>query len=149
MSGRGRAELGRRRSGAGVRLAVLGLLGWSTVAGTAGPVAACAREAFAVALDVGHERARPGAISARGVPEFEFNLSLARVVLAAMRTAGFERAILVGEIGSPLLRRLTARGLPSSSTSHLSATLASTTSAIGCHDVRGSDPPPACGHRAA
>jgi N-acetylmuramoyl-L-alanine amidase len=55
-----------------------------------------------VALDVGHERARPGAISARGVPEFAFNLELARAVLAALRTAGFERAFLIGESGAPL-----------------------------------------------
>lgn len=101
MSGRGRREVGRGRASGGIRLAVLGLLGWSAALGATG-AAACAPEGFAVALDVGHERARPGAISARGVPEFELNLALAHTVLAALRAAGFGRSFLIGESGAPL-----------------------------------------------
>lgn len=41
-----------------------------------------------VALDVGHSLARPGAISARGVPEFDFNLKLAQAIAAELEKAG-------------------------------------------------------------
>ena len=80
------------------------LVGWSAVTGPPA-AAACAPDGFVVALDVGHERARPGAISARGVTEFEFNLALARRVLAALHAAGFERSFLIGESGAPLALR--------------------------------------------
>jgi N-acetylmuramoyl-L-alanine amidase len=53
-------------------------------------------------------RARPGAISARGVPELEFNLPL-REVLATLHAAGFSRSFLIGESGAPMeLRERTA-----------------------------------------
>jgi N-acetylmuramoyl-L-alanine amidase len=98
---------GRRRGGwpaAGARLAArlaaLCVVGWSGAAAT-GPAAGCAPEEFVVALDVGHDRARGGALSARGVPEFAFNLMLARTVLAMLRAAGFSRAFLIGEDGAP------------------------------------------------
>jgi N-acetylmuramoyl-L-alanine amidase len=43
------------------------------------------------------------------VPEFEFNLALAREVLDMVRTAGFSRSVLIGESGAPLeLRERTA-----------------------------------------
>ena len=41
-----------------------------------------------VAVDVGHSLAKPGAISARGRAEFEFNLDLARDIAAALDQAG-------------------------------------------------------------
>jgi N-acetylmuramoyl-L-alanine amidase len=47
---------------------------------TASPVAAPA----IIALDVGHSKAHPGAISARGVTEFEFNAHLARTISASL-----------------------------------------------------------------
>ena len=73
------------------------------------PAWACEPAEFVVAVDVGHDRARPGAVSARGVPEFEFNLVLAREVVATLVAAGFSRAFLVGADGSPLgLRERTA-----------------------------------------
>jgi N-acetylmuramoyl-L-alanine amidase len=37
-----------------------------------------------IAVDVGHSKEHPGAISARGVPEFQFNANLAREVAAAL-----------------------------------------------------------------
>jgi len=55
-----------------------------------------------IAIDVGHDRARSGAVSARGMPEFEFNLALAREVLATLLAAGFSRSFLIGESGAPL-----------------------------------------------
>ena len=39
----------------------------------------CARSAFRVLIDVGHTATSPGADSARGVTEYEFNLKLADV----------------------------------------------------------------------
>jgi N-acetylmuramoyl-L-alanine amidase len=102
-AGRAGAGAGGGRAGAGALLAGLCLLGWSGLAGAA--AAACVPAGFAVALDVGHDRARPGATSARGVPELDFNLALARTVLAALRAAGFGRSFLIGESGAPLLLR--------------------------------------------
>lgn len=63
---------------------------------------ACEPAEFSVAIDVGHDRARPGALSVRGVAEFEFNLALAREVVAVLHTAGFIRSFLIGESGAPL-----------------------------------------------
>ena len=53
----------------------------------------CRRAQFRVVVDVGHTSEAPGATSARGVPEYEFNLSLARRVEQALIAAGFERAV--------------------------------------------------------
>jgi N-acetylmuramoyl-L-alanine amidase len=64
--------------------------------------AACQPESFKVALDIGHYKAAPGATSATGVTEFEYNLSLGHAVLAALRQAGFKSAFLIGESGAPL-----------------------------------------------
>lgn len=51
--------------------------------------AACAAQARpTVALDVGHSHARPGATSARGVREFDFNLKLAQAIAAELEKAG-------------------------------------------------------------
>ncbi len=51
-----------------------------------------------IALDVGHSLARPGALSARGVPEFEFNLKLAQAIAAELGKAGLA-ARLIGADG--------------------------------------------------
>ena len=82
------------------------IIGTAVALSTAG---ACEPAGFPVAIDVGHDRERPGAISARGVPEFEFNLTLGREVLAALLASGFSRSLLIGESGSPIgLRQRTA-----------------------------------------
>ena len=54
--------------------------------------------AASIALDVGHYLENPGVISARGVPEFEYNLRLAREIGAALKQAG-HRILLIGEDG--------------------------------------------------
>src|SRR5215472_2482479 len=59
----------------------------------------CQPALFKIALDVGHSRASPGAFSATGITEFEHNLSLARMVLASLRQAGFSGAFLIGKSG--------------------------------------------------
>jgi len=62
----------------------------------------CQPALFNVALDIGHDRAKPGAISATGATEFEYNLSLGHAVIEALRQAGFSAAFLIGESGAPL-----------------------------------------------
>jgi N-acetylmuramoyl-L-alanine amidase len=62
--------------------------------------------AATVALDVGHFLAAPGAISARGRAEFEFNRDLARVLADALAERGL-RVKLIGADGA--MARLTAR----------------------------------------
>ena len=44
--------------------------------------------AASIAIDVGHYSAEPGVISARGRPEFEFNLDLARAIGAVLKARG-------------------------------------------------------------
>ena len=44
--------------------------------------------AASIAIDVGHYLEEPGAISARGRPEFEFNLDLARAIEAVLKARG-------------------------------------------------------------
>jgi N-acetylmuramoyl-L-alanine amidase len=68
----------------------------------AGHGAACQKSTFKIALDIGHYKTKPGAISARGIPEFTYNHALAGLVLAALKTHGFEAAFLIGESGAPL-----------------------------------------------
>jgi N-acetylmuramoyl-L-alanine amidase len=59
---------------------------------------ASAVQAASIAVDVGHYLANPGAISARGVPEFEYNLRLAREVSESLRRAG-HKVTLIGDDG--------------------------------------------------
>jgi N-acetylmuramoyl-L-alanine amidase len=65
-------------------------------------VQTCQRSTFKIALDVGHDRIRSGAISARGNSEFSYNLVLARLALRAVQEAGFRQAFLIGESGEPM-----------------------------------------------
>ena len=57
--------------------------------------ARCDRSAFRVLVDVGHTLDVPGAISARGIPEYAFNLQLANGVRQALLDAGFSNAVLL------------------------------------------------------
>jgi N-acetylmuramoyl-L-alanine amidase len=58
-----------------------------------GKRAACDRSAFRVIVDVGHTVDVPGALSARGVPEYSFNLQLADAINAALLGAGFAKTV--------------------------------------------------------
>jgi N-acetylmuramoyl-L-alanine amidase len=60
---------------------------------------ACRRAEFRVLLDVGHSVESPGAMSARGVPEYDFNLGLADRIAHALVAAGFERTVLAVTAG--------------------------------------------------
>ncbi|MGA8079387.1 MAG: N-acetylmuramoyl-L-alanine amidase [Xanthobacteraceae bacterium] len=57
--------------------------------------AACPRGDFRVVVDVGHTVDVPGAISARGVPEYAFNLQLGTAVKDALVAAGFTETTLL------------------------------------------------------
>ena len=59
---------------------------------------ACKPAKFRIVVDVGHTAASEGAISARNVPEFSFNLRLAKQIAEKLKTAGFvETKLLVTE----------------------------------------------------
>src|SRR5260221_1279792 len=55
----------------------------------------CNRAKFRVILDVGHTVEDPGAISARGVPEYEFNLRLAKQIEKKLVEAGYSKTLLL------------------------------------------------------
>jgi N-acetylmuramoyl-L-alanine amidase len=62
--------------------------------GTIGTGRACDRATYVVAIDPGHTRKSPGAISAHGLPEVQFNERLAREVKDALKRAGFGQTFL-------------------------------------------------------
>jgi N-acetylmuramoyl-L-alanine amidase len=84
-----------------VSLAALAVLlahaAWGQTAGEAarpdGPQ--CDRAQFRVILDVGHTVQVPGAMSARGVPEYEFNLKLAQRIGRDLLDAGFAKTVVL------------------------------------------------------
>src|SRR5262245_420072 len=57
--------------------------------------ASCDRAQFRVVLDVGHTAQSPGAASARGVDEFDFNLRLAKEINRKLLDMGFTRTVLL------------------------------------------------------
>ena len=76
---------------------------------TAKPAAKCDRASFRLILDVGHTQESQGAISARGVPEYEFNLALAKEIEAKLTEAGFVKTVLLITAGpgrESLIRRV-------------------------------------------
>ena len=68
----------------------------------AGNSGSCARSTFRVLIDVGHTATSPGADSARGVPEYEFNLELADVIAQSLHEAGFDKTVRLVTGGSRL-----------------------------------------------
>ena len=64
-----------------------------SIAQHASDSSSCARSVFRVLIDVGHTASSPGADSARGVPEYEFNLRLADVIAQSLHEAGFDRTV--------------------------------------------------------
>jgi N-acetylmuramoyl-L-alanine amidase len=73
-----------------------------TVAQHAADSNSCARSAFQVLIDVGHTTTSPGADSARGVPEYEFNLKLAEVIAQSLHEAGFDKTVRLVTSGTRL-----------------------------------------------
>ena len=62
----------------------------------------CARSAFRVLIDVGHTATSPGADSARGMPEYDFNLKLADTIAQSLREAGFDNTVRLVTSGTRL-----------------------------------------------
>ncbi len=64
--------------------------------------ATCTRAGtFLPIIDVGHTAGAAGAMSARGVTEYEFNLRLARKISDDLRAAGFARTVLMVTTEAP------------------------------------------------
>jgi N-acetylmuramoyl-L-alanine amidase len=81
------------------------------------PVATkCDPAKFRIVLDVGHTTESEGAISARNVPEFTFNLRLAQRIAEKLKAEGFAQTRLLvteGKARSSLVRRVAvANNLP-------------------------------------
>jgi N-acetylmuramoyl-L-alanine amidase len=76
-------------------------IGWSLLGLSLSTLAYadCDRAAFKVALDIGHDKSRPGATSARGVTEYSYNHDLAEQLLKALQANGFQSSFLIGESG--------------------------------------------------
>src|SRR5262249_61620447 len=55
----------------------------------------CDRAAFRLVVDVGHTAESPGAKSARGVGEYDFNLRLATLIEQDLLRAGFGKTVLL------------------------------------------------------
>ena len=72
------------------------LAGSTKAAPTKGSAQAkCDRGRFRILVDVGHTAEIPGAMSARGVPEYEFNLKLARAIERELSAAGFRSTLVL------------------------------------------------------
>jgi N-acetylmuramoyl-L-alanine amidase len=56
---------------------------------------ACRRDAFRVVVDVGHTLDVPGALSARGLTEYKFNLGLAQDIYQTLVDTGFTNSVLL------------------------------------------------------
>jgi N-acetylmuramoyl-L-alanine amidase len=65
---------------------------------------------FAVALDVGHSKVQGGAVSARGVFEYEFNRRLVGELFDLLQSKGFSDSFIINPNGDeiPLLKRAQA-----------------------------------------
>jgi N-acetylmuramoyl-L-alanine amidase len=71
----------------------------------------CDRSKFPILLDVGHTAEAPGAMSARNIPEFDFNLRLAKRIEERLRSEGFVEASLLvteGKARPSLFKRVVA-----------------------------------------
>jgi N-acetylmuramoyl-L-alanine amidase len=77
--------------------------------------AKCDPAKLRIAVDVGHTRESDGAMSARDVPEYNFNLNLARRVVEKLKSEGFAETRLMiteGKARPSLIRRVaTANGM--------------------------------------
>jgi N-acetylmuramoyl-L-alanine amidase len=68
---------------------------WALDASRKAEKATCNRTDFRVILDVGHTAEAPGAKSARGQREYDFNLRLAKLMEQKLRATGFEKTTLL------------------------------------------------------
>jgi N-acetylmuramoyl-L-alanine amidase len=87
--------------------AILAVTGWQPVRAEETvrqrDSASCPRSTFRVVVDVGHTATSPGADSARGVPEYEFNLKLADAIVQSLREAQFDKTVRLITSGARLI----------------------------------------------
>src|SRR5262245_21579258 len=86
------------RIGAAVVSLLLAQSAWAEE-GTAAPADQCNRGQFRLIVDVGHTAEVPGAMSARGISEYDFNLRLATEIKHKLVDAGFTRTVLLVTAG--------------------------------------------------
>jgi N-acetylmuramoyl-L-alanine amidase len=72
------------------------------------PPPACNRATFRPIIDVGHTLEAPGALSARGATEYDFNLNVAKAIEQKLTAAGFSRTVLLVTAG-PAMKGLFER----------------------------------------
>ncbi|MBF0607259.1 MAG: N-acetylmuramoyl-L-alanine amidase [Candidatus Magnetobacterium sp. LHC-1] len=66
----------------------------------------CGDGTFVVAIDVGHSKKSPGATSARGQSEYDFNKAVATLLLKELRDAGITGAFMIDANGISLKERV-------------------------------------------
>lgn len=71
------------------------LLAFCFTPGLAGAAEPVPGEARIVAIDVGHTRVSPGAISVTGIPEYEFNLKIAKRLESKLQESGTIKPFLI------------------------------------------------------
>jgi N-acetylmuramoyl-L-alanine amidase len=83
---------------------------WGQTAGIAkqSEILKCNRATFRVVIDVGHTVLEPGATSARGVSEYEFNFLLAKRIEQKLTEAGYSKTLLL-VTGGPTIAGLIQR----------------------------------------
>jgi N-acetylmuramoyl-L-alanine amidase len=82
------------------------VIGWSAEAGN---TSKCDRSRFRIVVDVGHTVQAPGALSARNVTEYDFNLRLGRQIQLRLTADGFTGSVLLvteGEARPSLFKRV-------------------------------------------
>ena len=60
------------------------------------------RSGFLVAIDIGHTKNHSGAVSARGVPEYEFNRRMSRELFDSMQSAAQFHSLLINPAGGDI-----------------------------------------------
>ena len=69
-----------------------------------------------IAIDVGHSKSSPGAISARGIPEFNFNGGLAAVILNKLSSDGIHAFLIAADGQMTDLRKRTEQATAGNAT---------------------------------
>lgn len=88
------------RQGLGGRFGIWLLLPWILWRLAHGPTQAACPGDFAIAIDIGHSVAQPGAISALGKPEYAFNRRLGLALYEMLQAQGYRQVYLLDPEGA-------------------------------------------------
>jgi N-acetylmuramoyl-L-alanine amidase len=86
-----------------------------TLGGPATAGTSCDRARFTDGIDAGHSKRQPGAVSARGVPEYAFNARMAGSLRERLSARGYQKVLIIngdGTIGSLEARADAANAAP-------------------------------------